>query len=90
MKTGIRLKTVTMVILISVATIITSIVSSYMLTSSELSHEIDNRVTAVTEKLSAEVDGWMVEKSIYLNDIVETIEFKDMNNSGKIIKMEGD
>lgn len=87
MKIGIRLKTVTMVILISVATIITSIVSSYMLTSSELSHEIDNRVTAVTEKLSAEVDGWMVEKSIYLNDIVETIEFKDMNNSGKIIKM---
>ena len=56
-----------MVILISVATIITSIVSSYMLTSSELSHEIDHRVTAVTEKLSAEVDGWMVKEEDWGN-----------------------
>ena len=56
-----------MVILISVVTIITSIVSSYMLTSSELSHEIDYRVTAVTEKLSAEVDGWMVKEEDWGN-----------------------
>ena len=56
-----------MVILISVATTITSIVSSYMLTSSELSHEIDHRVTAVTEKLSAGVDGWMVKEEDWGN-----------------------
>ena len=86
MKIGIRLKTVTMVILISVATIITSIVSSYMLASSEFSHEMEHRVTAVTEKLSSEVDSWMVGKSIYLNDTVEAIEFNNMYDHEKLLK----
>lgn len=87
---SIRYKTVILVILVSVLTVLTSISVSYMLTSREINHEIDHRVTAITEKLSAEVNGWMKEQSRYLTDIVETIEFNGMYDKDTLQKYVND
>ena len=46
---SIRYKTVILVIPVSVLTVLISISVSYMLTSREINHEIDHRVTAITE-----------------------------------------
>lgn len=86
MRISIRLKTVFLVILVSVATILTSIIASYMTTSKEITHEIEHKVIAVTEKVSAEVDGWMKEQSRYITDIVDTIEFSELYSGDKLLQ----
>ncbi len=77
---GIRLRVVLLAAVISIFCLIISVLASYYMTSEAVTAETSRRLKVSAERLSEEINGWMLIQAEDVNNIVKALEINDFTD----------